>query len=373
MIRRASRASRWLPPYQVVLALFGILVGLLPGLPRPALPPELILGVFVPALVMEAALNLDLEALRSVARPVALLATAGVALAILLFGFLAHYALRLDWPGAFLLGAILSPTDPIAVVAVIRRSAAPKRLAALLEGESLFNDGIGVAAFAAVLAAISSGHVSPASVTLSFFLLTLGGAAVGMTIGLAGAFLVRLTTRAPLEVGITLLVAYGSYAAATLLGVTGVMAVVTAGVAMARIATWGPHTERWWARIAIVLNSGLFVLIGLGLPAGLVIASGATVLAGFAVLFGARLLPVYALGFGIPHRWRQLMWWGGVRGALSVALALAAAGVSGVDRRIPVIAYGIVVVSLLVQGTAVRPAIRVLGIGREGAEGGAGT
>jgi len=146
----------WWPPYQVVLAAFGILVGALPGLPHVRLSADVILAVFVPALVFEGALNLDLAALRRVAVPVAMLATLGVVLSIGCVGALAHFALGLPWPSAFLLGAILSPTDPIAVVAIVRRSGAPAGLAALLEGESLFNDGTGVAVFSAVSRATSA-------------------------------------------------------------------------------------------------------------------------------------------------------------------------------------------------------------------------
>jgi CPA1 family monovalent cation:H+ antiporter len=354
------RTGEYRPPYQVLLAALGIAIGFLPGLPRLTLSPDLILAVFVPALVFEAALNLNLAALRMVARPVGLLATLGVALSIGLVGTLVHFLLGLAWPSAFLLGAILSPTDPIAVVAVVRRSGAPAQLAALLEGESLFNDGTGVAAYSVVLAAAAGGGFSAGSLALRFLLIAGGGALVGALLGLAGAAVVRRTQFTPLEVTVTTIVAYGSYALATLAGASGVISVVIAGVAMARVGTWGPHTERWWARMAILLNVVLFTLIGIGLPGGRVLASLGAVLGGFAILLAVRLLLVYLPGLGVPGRWRQLLWWGGVRGALSVALALASADHPGVDRSVAVVAYGIVALSLLSQGTGVRPAVRIL-------------
>jgi CPA1 family monovalent cation:H+ antiporter len=361
LLRRAvSRLPGWLPPYQVVLALFGIVVGLAPGLPHPHLSSDLILAVFVPALVFEAALNLNLSALQQVIRPVALLATAGVVISVGVIGALAHLLLGLSWPGALLLGAILSPTDPIAVVAVIRRSAAPVRLATLLEGESLFNDGTGAAAFIAILAATRSGHFSLSDASLQFVLLTAGGALVGAAVGVAGATLVRRTTWAPLEVALTVVVAYGSYALAAALGVASVMSVAAAGVGMARVGRWGRDTERSWARLVLLLSVALFTLIGLGLPAYNVLGSAIPILIGFAILLASRAAPVYLLGFGIPHRWRQLMWWGGVRGAISVALALAATGQPGVDSSVPVIAYGVVVLSLIFQGSVIRPAVGML-------------
>ena len=360
---RLGRALAWLPPYQVLLAALGIAVGFLPGLPRLHLHSDLILALFVPALVFEAALNLDLRALRTVVRPVALLATLGVALSIAVVGSLAHYLLRLDWPAALLLAAILSPTDPIAVVAVVRRSGAPARLAALLEGESLFNDGTGVAAFTVVLAVAAGGRFTAAGLAAGFVLLTLLGGAIGAMLGLAGAAVVRRTEYVPLEVLVTTLVAYGSYLAANAVGASGVIAVVVAGVAMARVGTWGRHTERWWARLAILLNVVLFTAIGVGLPGASVIASAGAVAGGFAILLAARLLLVYMPGLGIANRWRQLLWWGGVRGALSVALALAASEQLKGGSSVPVIAYGIVAVSLLLQGTVVRPAVRILRLG----------
>ena len=358
MVRRALPG--WLPPYQVVLALFGVAIGLLPGLPHVRLNSELILALFIPALVFEAALNLNLAALRQVIRPVALLATAGVVISIGVIGALAHFAMGLSWPGALLLGAILSPTDPIAIVAVVRRSGAPAKLAALLEGESLFNDGTGAAAFIAILAATASGHFSVQDASLSFILLTLAGTLIGAVVGLAGAALVRRTTWAPLEVVLTLIVAYASYAVAVAVGAAAVMAVAAAGVAVAWLGRWGRDTERAWARIVLLLSVALFTLIGLGLPAYTVLAYTIPILLGFAILVGSRAVPVYLFGFGVPHRWRQLMWWGGVRGAISVALALAATGRPGVEPSVPVIAYGIVVLSLIFQGSLIRPAVRLL-------------
>jgi CPA1 family monovalent cation:H+ antiporter len=193
--------------------------------------------------------------------------------------------------------------------------------------------------------------------------LTLLGGAVGALLGLAGAAVVRRTDYVPLEVLVTTLVAYASYLAASAIGASGVVAVVVAGVAMARVGTWGRDTERWWARLAVLLNVALFTLIGMGLPGASVVAAAGSVAVGFAILLAARLLLVYLPGLGIANRWRQLLWWGGVRGALSVALALAASEQLVSGSRVPAIAYGIVAVSLLLQGTVVRPAVRLLRLG----------
>ena len=362
--RWLQRSAAWLPPYQVPLAALGVVAAFIPWLPKPPPDPQIILAVFIPALVFEAALNLDLGALRRMARPVGLLATVGVAVSIGLLAAAAHYLLGFAWTGALLLGAILSPTDPIAVVAVVRRSGAPPQLAALLEGESLFNDGTGVAAFAAVLGVVAGGGVSLPAIGLDFLLLAGAGALVGVAVGVIGSYAVRATTSTLLEVIATVVVAYASYGLATLAGASGVIAVVCAGVALARVRGWGVHTERWWARLAILLNTRLFLWIGAGLPGYRIFGALPLVLGGFATLLAVRLVLVHLPGLGIPGRGRQLLWWGGVRGALSVALALAASAYAGVDRSVPLVAYGVVALSLLTQGTIVRPAVRLLRLDR---------
>ncbi len=154
-----SRRARVLP-YPVVLAGAGIVVGLLPGEPLPHIGADVILLAFVPGLVFEAALTLDLPELRRRILPVGLLATVGVVATVLLIGALTHLALGFSWASGMLLGSILAATDPIAVVTLLRRLKAPVGLAAILEGESLFNDGTGVAVFSALLATILAGHPS---------------------------------------------------------------------------------------------------------------------------------------------------------------------------------------------------------------------
>jgi CPA1 family monovalent cation:H+ antiporter len=211
-----------------------------------------------------------------------------------------------------------------------------------------------------VLAVIATGHFSVVRAGLELLWVTALGAAIGVAFGVVGGILVRATRFAPLEVFITLVAAYGSYALAYLVGAAGVMAVVAAGVAMARVGTWGPDTEHSWARIVIVLNAVLYTLIGVSLPAAAVAAQWHLVVAVFAILLASRLLPVSLFGFETPTAWRLLVWWGGVRGALSIALAAAAAGTRGVGSAIPVIAYGVVTLSLVLQGSLVRPAVHLI-------------
>ena len=359
LLRALSRRAR--VPYAAVLAAGGIAVGLIPGVPRQAVSPDLILLAFVPGLVFEACLTLDLSSLRRVLAPVALLATAGVAVTVLVIGLLVHALLGLRLADAMLLGAVLAPTDPIAVVSLLRRQEAPRRLATLLEGESLLNDGTGVAIFAALLASIGSGAPSAPDVLVHFAVETAGGAAVGVVVGALGVALLRAVTEPQVEILVTLTIAYGGYLAADLLGASGIMAVVAAGVVVAgtgrRLRLHGEELTDFWAVLAFVLNAILFLLVGTALPARHLLDAAGTVVAAFGLMVAARAVPVYGLltladprSRRIPWRWRHLVFWAGLRGALSVALALSLTGNRGVDPQVATIAYGVVVLSLLVQG-----------------------
>ncbi len=366
-----SKRARLLP-YPVVLAMAGIAVGLLPGTQFPRIGGSVILLAFVPGLIFEAALTLDLPELRRRILPVGLLATVGVAVTVVLIGVLTHLSLGLSWASGMLLGAILAATDPIAVITLLRRVRAPAGLVAILEGESLFNDGTGVAVFSAVLATILTGAPSFGDAAIRFLEITLGGTAIGLAVGFLGLALLRFAEDAPLEILATLVIAYGSYLAADLLHASGIVAVVVAGIVVARYGSrigrlHGPQLLGFWNLLAFVLNAMLFILVGAALPATTLLPVAGLVLVAFLIMLVTRAVPVYGLlgladfrGASIPWAWRHVTFWAGLRGALPVALALSVAGVSGVDSRVSVIAYGVVLLSLLVQGGLFAPVIRLL-------------
>jgi CPA1 family monovalent cation:H+ antiporter len=368
-----SRRARMLP-YPVVLAAAGVVVGLLPGEQLPHVGADVILLAFVPGLVFEAALTLDLPELRRRLLPVSLLATVGVALTVLLIGTLTHLALGFSWASGMLLGAILAATDPIAVVTLLRQLKAPPGLAAILEGESLFNDGTGVAVFSAVLATIVAGHPSFGDATVRFVEITAGGALIGVAIGFLGVALMRVAEDAPLEILATLVIAYGSYLAADLIHASGIVAVVSAGVVIARYGSstgklHGTQLLGFWNLLAFVLNAILFILVGAALPASKLLPVAGVVVVAFVIMLITRAVPVYGLLGGadwrthaIPLRWRHFTFWAGLRGALSVALALSVADMAQVDSRVSVVAYGVVLLSLLIQGGLIAPVARTLRI-----------
>src|SRR5487761_490566 len=368
-----SRRARMVP-YPVVLAAAGIAVGLLPGGQFPRIGGSVILLAFVPGLIFEAALTLDLAELRRRILPVGLLATAGVAITVLLIGILTHFVIGLSWANGMLLGAILAATDPIAVISLLRRLRAPAGLAAILEGETLFNDGTGVAVFSAALFTILSGAPSFGDAAVRFAEITLGGTAVGLAIGFLGLALLRFAEDAPLEILATLVIAYGSYLAADLLHASGIVAVVVAGIVVARYGSaigrlHGPQLLGFWNLLAFVLNAMLFILVGAALPAWQLVPVLGFIVVVFLIMLVTRSIPVYGLlGVSairpppIPWAWRHLTFWAGLRGALSVALALSVANVAGVDSRVALVAYGVVLLSLLVQGGLVVPITHALRI-----------
>jgi CPA1 family monovalent cation:H+ antiporter len=368
-----SKRARMVP-YPVVLAAAGVVIGLLPGGQLGHVGADVILLAFVPGLVFEAALTLDLPELRRRLLPVGLLATVGVALMVLLIGTLTHLIVGLSWASGMLLGAILAATDPIAVVTLMRQMRAPAGLSAILEGESLFNDGTGVAVFTAVLATIVSGAPSIGDASLRFLEITAGGTVIGLAVGFLGLLLLRFAADAPLEILATLVIAYGSYLAADVLHASGIVAVVVAGIVVARYGSGigrlhGPQLLGFWSLLAFVLNAMLFILVGAALPAWELVPVLGFVVVAFLIMLLTRAIPVYGLlGVSairrppIPWAWRHLTFWAGLRGALSVALALSVANVPGVDSRVALIAYGVVLLSLLVQGGLVVPVTRALRI-----------
>jgi CPA1 family monovalent cation:H+ antiporter len=371
MLRLVSRSTPTVP-YPVLLAAGGIVIGLIPGIKLPTIGPDLILLAFVPGLVFEASMAVDLAELWRRIVPISLLASLGVVLTVIAIGAMAHYGLALDWGSSVLLGSIVATTDPIAVVNLLRQVRAPLGLEAILEGESLFNDGTGVAVFSAVLGTILSGQPSFMDGALRFVFVTGIGVTIGVGAGAAGVLLLRRVGEAELEIMITLVVAYGAYLAADVVHASGIVSVVAAGIIVARYGSRsgrlkGTQLLGFWNLLAFVLNAILFLVVGVALPTPRLLAVGGLALAAYGIMFAARALPVYALlgaadwrGSSIPWSWRHMTFWGGIRGALSVALALSVAGYPQIDPRVSVLAYGMVVLSLLIQGGLLLPVASLL-------------
>jgi monovalent cation:H+ antiporter, CPA1 family len=369
-------AVRFLPvPYESMLALLGLIVGVAFGRGElPSIGGDLILFVLLPGLLFEAAFRLDWRVLRRNLPAVVALATAGVGLTTLVVGLLGHFALGLALPFAILFGTMVAPTDPVSVTALLHRLGMPDRLLNLFEAESLVNDGTGVVVFTIALAATAAGTFSPTSIALDFLRLTGGGVALGLALGFAISLLTNRIDDVRVELSLTAAVAYGGYLLGDLVHVSGILVVVAAAIVLGNFGRSHGMSERtqqavdvFWDYLAFVLNTGVFVLIGLSVPVRELLAQPAAIATGVMVALVARAAAVYLLlpplsplHAHVPLRWRHLLVWGGLRGAVATALALSLTGRGDDYEQVRALTYGVVLTSVLFQGATIGPVARVL-------------
>lgn len=395
----AIMATRLRVPYAIVLVLGGALLSLLPGLPAVALDPELILFLFLPPLVYSSAWQISWREFRASLRPILLLAiglvlsiTAGVAV-------VAHFLLGLSWPIAFVLGAILSPTDAVAASAIAQRMGLPQRLVTVLEGESMVNDATGLVVYTFAVAAAVTGSFQLGAASLQFVVVSLGGLVVGLAVGWPLAWLHSHLDDAPIEITITLLTPFAAYLLAEAAHVSGVLATLSAGLYLSRhssrffSSTTRLQANAVWNVLVFVLNGLLFLLIGLQLrhllgtvgdrPLTTVIGEAllislAVIVVRIAWVFPAAYLPRWLfprLRARDPYPgWRNVLIvaWTGLRGGISLAAALALplsihAGEPFPQRdRLIALTFGVILVTLVGQGLSLIPLIRWLGITSDG-------
>ncbi len=382
-------------PYPILLVLGGLGLGFAPGVPALTLPPDVVLVGILPPLLYLSAFNTGLRELRRNLRPISLLALGLVAATTVVVAAVAHAVIGLSWPAAFVLGAVVSPTDPIAATAIGRRLGVPRRPLAVIEGESLVNDGSALVLFKFAVAAVVTGSFSLMHATASFVWTVVGGIAVGLAIGYVIRRVRRRLDNPPLEVMIAFLTGYVAFLPASAIGASGVLAVVTAGVYM------GWHTpelttvdtrlqgEGFWTIFSFLLNALLFGLVGLQLHPILNGLTGhsARQLVGYAALVAAlvivsRIVWVFPSTY-LPRwlfrrvrerdpspPWQQpaFVAWSGMRGAVTLAAALAIplrthAGAAFSDRGLIVfLAFCVVLATLVVQGLSLPLVIRALGL-----------
>ncbi len=323
-------------------------------------------------LLFAGALHVDLSELRAFRWPVAVLAVAGTVASTLVVGFalwavlpLAGQPLPLVW--CLLFGALISPTDPIAVMGILKSAGVPRALEVVIAGESLFNDGVGVVIFALILGMLASGEAPTVAGGAALLLREAGGGlAFGLALGWVAYRMLRAIDSYEEEVLITLATVIGGYAAAFHLHVSGPLAMVVAGLfvgnhgrALAMSDRTRRYVDMFWELVDSTLNALLFVLIGLEVvlvaySPGIALASAAAI----AVTLFARLatvgVPVAVAGtaVGLPRRAWRVLTWGGLRGGISVALALGLP--AGPERDLVLaLTYSVVVFSILVQGLSI--------------------
>ncbi|HWZ42056.1 MAG TPA: Na+/H+ antiporter [Candidatus Saccharimonadales bacterium] len=381
----ALLARRLHIPYTAALVVGGLLLGLMrlpllsplvPGQRPNWLTPEVILILFLPALVFEGSIQIDVRDLLRDWAPLLLLANAGVLAATLVTGYLVHWAVGLPLMIALIFSAIISATDPISVLAIFKDLKMDKRLSVIIEGESLLNDGTAVVLFQVLLAAFLGGSLGVARGAGQFIFAVAGGAALGFSLGYVSSRLTGKIDDPEIEITLTTIVAYGSYLLAQHMHLSGVIATGSAGLMVGNLGVkhgMSGETRKalqsFWEYIAFVMNSLVFLLIGLEVHlAAIAYAWKAVLLAIAAVLIG-RVVSVYPLvqignlfAERIPFRWQPVIIWGGLRGSLALALALSLDSTFPYRAQVRDLTFGVVVFSILVQGLTIKPLLRLLGL-----------
>jgi CPA1 family monovalent cation:H+ antiporter len=350
-------------PYIVGLVIAGFLVALLPNVPELPLSRELIFNVFLPPLVFEAALQLNWQRFRKELPLTLTLAFFGVGIAAAEVASGMHWLVGWSWIGAGLFGVLIAATDPVSVIASFREMGCQPRVSMVVESESLLNDGVAAVGFAVLLAV--AGGTSPAIISVApQFLWTMGG---GLVIGLAvsGAILLIVgRTDDPLvEITLTTIAAYGSFLLAERFHASGIMSALTAGLVIGSMGTrflsreGADRVHRAWEYFAFLANSFVFILIGMNTahqPRELISASA---LIAVVLVLAGRALSIYPLSalfartrWRLPASFQHTLFWGGLRGALALALALAVPASVPERNAIIVTAFVVVAFSILVQG-----------------------
>ena len=388
-------------PYPILLVLGGLGLGFVPGIPEIDLSPDLVLVIFLPPLLYGAAFFTSLRDLRVNARAIALLAIPLVVATMVTVAVVAHFVIGLDWGPAFVLGAVVSPTDAVAPATTLRQLGAPRRVLAIIEGENLTNDWTALVLYRIAVAAVVGGTFSLWEAGLRFVATGVGGLAVGLAVGWVVRQVRRRVDDPPTEITISLLTGYAAYLPAEELGVSGVIAAVTVGIYMGwhtpelTTPTTRIQTVAVWEVLQFVLNAVLFLLVGLQLPAVLDEISGRSAgeLAAWATLVSAVVILVrlgweftvpYAvrlvdrrqgqLGKRLGSRERLIVGWAGMRGAVALAAALAipletGAGTPFPDRDLLLfLTFAVIVATLVFQGLTLKPLVRRMGLRDDGAE-----
>ena len=367
-------------PYTVALVVVGLLLTSQQPLEL-SLTPELILALLVPPLVFEAAFHISFNELRRDLLSVLLLAVPGVIIATLVVGGLLTLLTALAFPMALLFGALISATDPVSVVALFRVLGAPRRLEFLVESESLLNDGIAIVVFNLMLTLAFTGRFDLLKGVADFVRVAAGGVTVGLALGWLTARLIARVDDYLIETTLTTVLAYGAYLVAERLHFSGVLAVVTAGLVNGNIGPQGmsPTTRivlfNFWEYVAFLANSFVFLLIGLQINLATLAAAWQPVGVAILAVLLARAVAIYGLGWltrnfpePVPLPWQHVLNWGGLRGAIALALALSLPSALGPGRgQLQVMAYGVVLFTLLVQSTSMRPLLGKLRVVTRGA------
>ena len=383
-------------PYTIFLTLVGLAIGVLqlgPPIEETGFGHELIFFVFLPPLLFHGAFHMELPRLLKHIWPIVCFAIPGVLVSTLLVGGVVLWQGGLsDLLIALLFGALISPTDPVSVLALFKQADAPGDLRVLVEGESLFNDATGVVVFTIILDAVVRGAgLSIGAAALKFITVSAGGLALGGALGWLAFMLLRRLDDHLLENAICLAVAFGTFWLAEVLHLSGVIATVMAGLIIGNygrrhsIGARTLHTvETFFESVDFLVNSFLFILIGLELreiPSAVPVNPWRLILVAIAAMLAGRAAVAYTFYWGLnqigtrrPPAWKHVLFWGGLRGSIPIALLLHLPGTETLPPDNPLVEYrpalilagfACVLFSLVVQGATMQPLMRWLRIGGE--------
>ncbi|WP_394836425.1 sodium:proton antiporter [Pendulispora rubella] len=378
-------AARWLrAPYTVALVAAGVLLGSVQAFEPPHLTKDLLYTVFLPGLLFEAAFHLEFRKFWQNKLAILALAVPGVIAAIAITAVILapvanalHVVEHFTLLHALVFAAILAATDPIAVVALFKSLGAPKRLMILVEGESLLNDGTSVVFFTLISGIAVTGAEASVFGSLMDFLRVVGmGALIGVMVSFAVSKVIQQVEDAMIEITLTTIAAYGSFALAEQFHFSGVIATVTAGMVCGNYAArtgMGPTTriavESFWEYVAFALNSIVFLLIGFEVRLSALLASWKPILAAYLSVTIARAVLTYGVTFllrstkeRIPWSWSAILTWGGLRGGLSMVLVLALPATFPHRELLITMTFGVVLISIVLQGLTIGPLMRRLKI-----------
>ena len=370
-------------PYTIALVVVGIVMGALDLLPHMLLTPELVFHIFLPILLFEAAFNIDILDLQKTARSIAVLALPGVLLAATVTAIVTYFGFEiwkgspdLTWGHALLFGAIVAATDPISVLALFREFGVSRRLSLIIEGESLFNDGVAVVLFGVIVAMVQGGDFNLLTAIGHFAVSVVGGGGIGLLLGLAMAKIMSLVDDHLIEITLTTILAFSAYLLAEHLQVSGVIAVIGAGIMTGNYSTklaMSPTTRisvsDFWEYAAFVVNSVLFVMLGIEVKIVDFAPLWAAVLLAVAAMLCGRAAAVFVsapiigrVDKALPGSWQGVLFWGGIRGAICMVLAISLPRDLAFRQLLITMIFAVVIFTLLVQGLTMKALLNRLGL-----------
>jgi CPA1 family monovalent cation:H+ antiporter len=362
-------------PYSVGLVVAGIILATLPFAPKISLTKDLIFTALLPPLLFQAAFYIHWNQLRRDLPVIVVLATLGVVLSAGVTAAGMHYLVSWQWIDALVFGSLIAATDPVSVVATFKEAKAQGRLLVLIESESLFNDGTAAVAFGVVVALASGQHFTSIEVTAMLIRTILGGILCGAVVALAALVLVGRTEDHLVEITFTTVAAYGSFLLADHFGLSGVLATITAGLVMGNFNLFNTISERgkeavdlFWEYAAFIANSLIFLLIGMHEARQNFAALWLPAVAAIALVTLGRALAIYPCcllfsrsALRVSWKHQHILFWGGLRGALALALALGLPATVPLREEIITISFAVVAFSVFVQGLTMLPFLRRMG------------